>query len=98
MLSTYLDYCENFRETSLSFLDLHLNARLCEGVVVLDAVEDLGHAPEAVRLDVPPHLLIQIRELEAVPRHVLVHEILKKNKIKYYSQSQINIVKYSNSK
>ena len=74
--STYPDYCENFRETSLSGFSLYLYARLCEGVVVLDAVEHLGHAPEAVRLYVPPHLLIQVGELEAVPRHVLVHEIL----------------------
>ena len=76
MFSTYPDYCENFRETSLSILGLHLNAGLCEGVVVLYAVEHLGHAPEAVRLYVPPHLLLQVGELEAVPRHVLVHKIL----------------------
>ena len=63
-------------EKFLQLPDLDLDPRLGEGVVVLDAVEHLGHAPEAVRLYVPPHLLIQIRELEAVPRNVLVHEIL----------------------
>ena len=40
-------------------VDLPLNARLRERVVVLDAVEQVGRAPESVGLDFLPHLVAQ---------------------------------------
>ena len=55
----------------------YLDPRLGEGVVVLDAVQHLGHAPEAVRLDVPPHHLVKILELDAVPSDVNLDKVLK---------------------
>ena len=64
-------------EQLLQLPDLDLDPRLGEGVVVLDAVQHLGHAPEAVRLDVPPHGLVKVLELDAAPSHVLVNKVLE---------------------
>ena len=64
-------------EKLLQLSDLHLDPWLGEGVVVLDAVQHLGHAPEAVRLDVLPHDLVKLLELDAVTGDVNLNKVLK---------------------
>ena len=53
-----------------------------EGIVVLDAVQHLGHAPEAVRLDVLPHDLVKLLELDAVTGDVNLNKVLKMSRVK----------------
>ena len=69
-------------EQFLQLPDLDLDPRLGEGVVVLDAVQHLGHAPEAVRLDVPPHGLVKLLELDVVPGDVSLNKVLKTFRVK----------------
>ena len=66
----------------------HLYPRLGEGVIVLNTVQDLGHAPEAVRLDVPPHGLVKLLELDVVPGDVSLNKVLKSSESKLFLACQ----------
>jgi hypothetical protein len=59
-------------------VDLHLDAGLGEGVVVLNAVQQARRAPKTVRLHDAPRLLIQLQEITVFQLHVWVHKVKNK--------------------
>lgn len=68
----------------LELVHLPLNARLSEGVVVLDGVEQSGEAPEGVRFHDFDLFPLQLRHIERADFHVIMDVLGEEDDLNMY--------------